>query len=198
VSASAGRAVRWDGTKVTRPRGSGPYPAAGRIAELRTPRTVEDGITVADELRRLEELTPHESMRLLRTVPVGRIVFTARALPAIRPVCHLVEGDDIVIRADDGAPIVSALKSASGSVVAYEADVIGPAGQLDWSVTVIGVARRVTDPDESARYRRALRPWTRDAKDQIISIHADVVRGFRLVADTAHPRPAPPAPRQPA
>lgn len=152
---------------------------------------------MADELRRLEELSPHESMRLLRTVAVGRIVFTARALPAVRPVCHLVDGDDIVIRADDGAPIVSALKSASGSVVAYEADAIDPAGQLDWSVTVVGVARRVTDPDEAARYRLALRPWTRDAKDQVITIHADVVSGFRLVADATAPAAGPPVPQQP-
>jgi len=138
-------------------------------------------------MRRLVELSPQESMRLLRSVSVGRIVFTARALPAIRPVCHLVDGDDIVIRADDGAPIVSALKSASGSVVAYEADAIDPAGQLDWSVTVVGVARRVSDPDEAAGYRRALRPWTRDAKDQVIAIHADVIRGLRLVAVTPTP-----------
>jgi hypothetical protein len=144
-------------------------------------------IRVADEMRRLVELSPQESMRLLRSVSVGRIVFTARALPAIRPVCHLVDGDDIVIRADDGAPIVSALKSASGSVVAYEADAIDPAGQLDWSVTVVGVARRVSDPDEAAGYRRALRPWTRDAKDQVIAIHADVIRGLRLVAVTPTP-----------
>jgi hypothetical protein len=152
---------------------------------------------VADELRRLEELSPQECVRMLSTVAVGRIVFTARALPAIRPVCHLVDGDDIVIRADDGAPIVSALKSAAGSVVAYEADAINPAGQLEWSVNVVGVARRVTDPDEAARYRHALRPWTRDAKDQVIAIHADVVRGFRLVADTSTPAAGRPVPHQP-
>jgi hypothetical protein len=32
-------------------------------------------------------------MSLLASVPLGRIVFTARALPAIRPVSHLVDGD---------------------------------------------------------------------------------------------------------
>src|SRR5690242_12797074 len=128
-TASAGRAARRDGTKVTRGRGGGPCPAAGRSTVLEISRNTEDGITVADELRRLEELSPQECMRLLRSIAVGRIVFTARALPAVRPVCHLVDGDDIVIRADDGAPIVSALKSASGSVVAYEADAIDPAGQ---------------------------------------------------------------------
>jgi hypothetical protein len=40
----------------------------------------------------------------------------------------------------------------------------------------------VIDPDEAAVYRRALRPWVRGAKDQVIAIHADMVTGFRLVA----------------
>ena len=37
-------------------------------------------------------------MRLLETVWLGRVVFTARTLPAIRPVSHLVDGDHIIIR----------------------------------------------------------------------------------------------------
>jgi hypothetical protein len=34
-------------------------------------------------------------MRLLETVSLGRVAFTARALPAIRPVSHLVDGDHV-------------------------------------------------------------------------------------------------------
>jgi Pyridoxamine 5'-phosphate oxidase len=142
---------------------------------------------VTDERRRLEELSPRESMRLLSSVSLGRIVFTARALPAIRPVNHLVDGDNIIIRADGGASIISELKSEPGSVVAYEADAIDAAEHLGWSVVVVGVARRIIDPDEEAMYRRALRPWVPGAKDQVIAIHADMVTGFRLVADAAAP-----------
>lgn len=144
-----------------------------------------------DELRRLEELSPQESMRLLRGASLGRIVFTARALPAIRPVCHLVDGDYIVIRVDDGAPIISALKSAAGSVVAYEADAIDPVDQLGWTVTVIGVAHRVTDRHETARYRHALRSWAGGANDQVVAIHTDMVSGLRLVSDKNHQAAAP-------
>jgi hypothetical protein len=94
---------------------------------------------VVDEQRRLEELSPEESIRLLGSVSLGRIVFTARALPAIRPVNHLVDGDYIIIRTDGNSPIISELKSEPGSVVAYEADTIDPAEHLGWSVVVVGL-----------------------------------------------------------
>jgi hypothetical protein len=123
-------------------------------------------------------------MRLLASVSIGRVVFTARALPAIRPVCHLVDGDHIIIRTDRNAAITSELRAEAGTVVAYEADAIDVADHLGWSVIVVGVAHRVIDPDEAAFYRRMLRPWIDGAKDQVIAIHADMVTGFKLVPDT--------------
>ena len=124
-------------------------------------------------------------MSLLGSVSLGRIVFTARALPAIRPVCHLVDGDHVIIRTDHNAAIISELRADASAVVAYEADAIDMAEHLGWSVIVVGLARRVIDPDEAAIYRRALRTWVSGAKDQVIAIHADMVTGFRLVADSA-------------
>jgi hypothetical protein len=124
-------------------------------------------------------------MSLLGSVSLGRIVFTARALPAIRPVSHLVDGDYVIIRTDRNSAIISELRADASAVVAYEADAIDVAEHLGWSVIVVGVARRVIDPDEAAIYRRALRPWVSGAKDQVIAIHADMVTGFRLVADSA-------------
>lgn len=122
-------------------------------------------------------------MSLLGSVSLGRIVFTARALPAIRPVCHLVEGDNVIIRTDRNAAITSELRAGEGTVVAYEADAIDMAEHLGWSVIVVGVAHRVVDPYDAAFYRRALSPWVSGEKDQVIAIHADMVTGFRLIAD---------------
>jgi hypothetical protein len=137
--------------------------------------------TMTGEPRRLEELSPRESMRLLGTVSLGRVAFTARALPAIRPVNHLIDGDYIIVRTDGQASITATPQSGAGSVVAYQADMIDSADHLGWSVTVVGVAHRVIDPDEAAAYRRALRPWVTGTKDQVLAIHADLVTGFRLV-----------------
>jgi hypothetical protein len=124
-------------------------------------------------------------MGLLSSVSLGRIVFTARALPAIRPVTHLVDGDYVIIRTDRNAAITSELRAHAGTVVAYEADAIDVTEHLGWSVIVVGVAHRVIDPDGAAIYRRALRPWVSGVKDQVIAVHADIVTGFRLVADGA-------------
>jgi len=141
---------------------------------------------MTSEARRLEKVSPRESMRLLGTVSLGRVAFTTRALPAIRPVNHLVDGDYIIIRTDAEAAITTSLRSESGSVVvAYQADMIDYAEHLGWSVTVVGLAQQVVDPDDAATYRRALRPWVEGEKDQVIAIHAELITGFRLVPDLA-------------
>ena len=116
-------------------------------------------------------------------------MFTARALPAVRLVSHLVDGDHVVICADRGAAITSGRRAKAGTVVAYQADAIDPAEQLGWSATVVGVARQVTDPAAVAAYRQALHHWAAGPDDQLISIHAGMVTGFRLVAsDVAQAR----------
>jgi hypothetical protein len=140
---------------------------------------------MTNERRRLEELTPLESMRLLASVPLGRIVFTARALPDVRPVSHLVLDDRVIVRADSGVAITSAVRAEPGTVVAYEADAIDPVDHLGWSVTVVGVAHQVTDPVAADAFRRALRHWADGANDQVISISPGTVTGFRLVDGSA-------------
>jgi hypothetical protein len=136
---------------------------------------------MTDEPRRLEDLDPRESMRLLGSVPLGRIVFTARALPAICPVSHIVHDDHVVVRADGRFAITSAPGTEAGTVVAYQADSIDPAGNLGWSVTVVGVAHQVTHTAAADGFRRALRRWAGDADDQIISISPGLVTGFRVL-----------------
>jgi Pyridoxamine 5'-phosphate oxidase len=135
-------------------------------------------------LRRLEALPRAESMRLLSSVSLGRLVFTHLALPAIRPVNHAVSGDQIIIRAYLGTAINAAVGDR-GTVVAYEADLIDPDTHLGWSVIIVGLATRLTDPAEADRYRALLQPWVVDGRDEIIAIQADMVDGFRLVATTA-------------
>jgi hypothetical protein len=131
------------------------------------------------DVRQLEALPREESIRLLGTVSLGRVVFTLFALPAIRPVNHIVEDDKIIIRTHLGAAIASAV-DGTGTVVAYEADMIDPDDHLGWSVIVVGRASLVTDPGEIARYQQALRPWVSGDLDQVIVITADMVDGFRL------------------
>lgn len=132
--------------------------------------------------RRLEALTREESLRLLQSVSVGRLVFTHQALPAIRPVNHVVDGDHVVIRAYVGTAIATAVGSNAGMVVAYEADLIDPDTHLGWSVIIVGRASRLPDGPEADRYRQLLRPWVMGSTDDVIAIQADMVDGFRLVS----------------
>jgi hypothetical protein len=64
-----------------------------------------------------------DCLTLLRRVRVGRLVFTARALPAVRPVCFSVDGDDIVIRTAARSGLAD---EVVGCVVALQADQGGP------------------------------------------------------------------------
>jgi Pyridoxamine 5'-phosphate oxidase len=134
--------------------------------------------------RRLAELTRQECLELLGSVSYGRVVFTSHALPAIRPVNHLLLGEKIIIRTTVGAAVASAV-DGSGTVVAYEADLIDAEQRLGWSVVVVGRANRVLSAAQIARYREALIPWTDADADEVITIAADVVTGYRMISATA-------------
>lgn len=121
-------------------------------------------------------------MHLLGAVPIGRVVFTEHALPAIRPVNHLVDGDTVIIRSTLGSALAGAALAEGGIVVAYEADRIDLAARTGWSVVVTGTARLVLDPAEIARYESLLRPWVDTAMDCVIRIQAELVAGYELVA----------------
>lgn len=123
-------------------------------------------------------LEPDECMRLMATAPVGRIVFTEQALPAVQPVNFLVHEGAIVIRTNEGSKLAAA---AEGAIVAFEADEIDPATHTGWNVTVVGPASVVSDPDAVAELSALpLQPWAPGVRDRFIRIEAKRVSGRRL------------------
>ncbi|MEU6577561.1 pyridoxamine 5'-phosphate oxidase family protein [Streptomyces sp. NPDC046805] len=129
------------------------------------------------------DLDAAEALRLLGSVSLGRVVFTLQALPTVRPVNHVLDGGDIVIRTYEGAALTSRDHQAEGPgvVVAYEADVIDPDTHLGWSVVVTGYAHVVTDGEELARIRALLEPWAAEpGADHAVRIHPDLVTGVLL------------------
>ncbi len=135
------------------------------------------GVRVSGMPRHLSELTRAESLRLLGATPVGRIVYTVRALPAIVPACHLVENGMVVVRTHIGG-------ECAGSVVAYQADAIDPVERYGWTVTVTGVARRILDVDEIALYEERLTPLVNAPGVVVIRIYPEIVTGHQLVNST--------------
>ena len=126
----------------------------------------------------LYELGRAESLRRLGSVPFGRVVFTRRALPAIRPVNHVLLDGRIIICSHEGAAIVGATGASGGALVAYEADDINPAGRTGLSVVVTGLAKIVDDPEEAARCKAALHPWLAGDTGYVIQIEPEIVDGF--------------------
>jgi Pyridoxamine 5'-phosphate oxidase len=125
------------------------------------------------------ELSRAESLWLLASVPIGRLVFTHQALPAVRPVNHIVDSDKIVIGLTPGSAIAGST-SQGGTVVAYEADSLDLTTRQGWTVIVVGIARLESEA-AALLYRAELRPWLAGASTDIISITAEMVTGYRLV-----------------
>jgi nitroimidazol reductase NimA-like FMN-containing flavoprotein (pyridoxamine 5'-phosphate oxidase superfamily) len=129
--------------------------------------------------RQAVELTAGESWRLLAGTSLGRIVFTQHAMPAIRPVNHLVDNETVIIRSHLGAAITGRA-AGDGTVVCYEADDIDPVRHTGWSVIVTGMARLVRDPAAVSRYQQMLQPWADSQMDYVIAVTPQLITGLRL------------------
>jgi nitroimidazol reductase NimA-like FMN-containing flavoprotein (pyridoxamine 5'-phosphate oxidase superfamily) len=135
----------------------------------------------------LEILDPDECLRLLQSVPVGRLVFTQGGLPAVRLVNFSVDADTIVFAADDGEKVQAAER---GDVVAFEVDDIDLERHLGWTVTAVGHLS-VVPVEEAARLRRFAppRPWAPLHERRLIRLGAESLTGRRLLPWGQRPRP---------
>jgi nitroimidazol reductase NimA-like FMN-containing flavoprotein (pyridoxamine 5'-phosphate oxidase superfamily) len=128
----------------------------------------------------LKQLSRDECLQLMASVPVGRIIYTRQALPAVELVNFALDNGDIVIRTDHSGKLAAAMR---GAVVAFEADSLDTDRHVGWSVTAIGQSREVTDPDEAARLEQiGLRPWVPRERDHFIRISPGILNGRRLPA----------------
>ncbi|MEU6912806.1 pyridoxamine 5'-phosphate oxidase family protein [Streptomyces olindensis] len=126
------------------------------------------------------ELSRQECLRFLPKVPVGRVVFTRQALPAVLPV-NFGTADDgaVLLRTSVASALVSAI---AGAVVAFEADEFDALAHSGWSVVVTGTATLVTDPDEHARLlREGPRAWHPAPDDVFVRVAPELVTGRELV-----------------
>lgn len=123
------------------------------------------------------ELGGPECWKLLESVPLGRVVFSQRAMPAIQVVSHLVDDGAIIVRSPQGTVISG---TGRGVVVCYEADDMDPVRLVGWSVVVTGLACLVSDPAAASRYSRLLPPWAPGVAGDLVTIEPGVVTGRRV------------------
>lgn len=146
------------------------------MSDYPTPATpIGTGEADGDRAWRTRPLERAESLRLLAGLTMGRVVFTEKAMPVIRPVNHLLDSDDnLIIRTHLGKAALSTL----GEVVAYAGDNIDPHTHTGWSVVVIGTARQVRDRDQITRYEQLLQPLLSQRADHIIRIEPEIINGY--------------------
>jgi hypothetical protein len=126
----------------------------------------------------LEQLSRTECLRLVGQVPLGRIVYTRQALPAVELVNFTLDNGDIVIRTDASGKLAAATR---GAVVAFEADSVDIATHAGWSVTIVGFSRAVTDGEEIRRLEQTgPEPWAPGERDYFIRISPTIVNGRRI------------------
>jgi hypothetical protein len=118
----------------------------------------------------------------MASVPVGRIIYTRQALPAVDLVSFTLDRGDIIIRTDRSGTLGVATRKA---VVAFEADSLDPAGQAGWSVTVIGQSHEVTDASEISRLEQiGLSSLAPGEQQNFIRITPGILTGRQLCALT--------------
>jgi nitroimidazol reductase NimA-like FMN-containing flavoprotein (pyridoxamine 5'-phosphate oxidase superfamily) len=125
-----------------------------------------------------EQLAAAECLRLLASVPVGRIVYTRRAMPAVELVNYAIDGGDIVIRTDAGGSLADATHH---TVVGFEADEVDTATGRGWSVMAVGRSQEVTDPHDIARLRDiGPRLQALGGQEHFIRVTPGILSGRRL------------------
>jgi uncharacterized protein len=128
----------------------------------------------------LQQLSRGECLRLVGQVPLGRIVYTRQALPAVELVNFALDDGEIVIRTDSSGKLAAATR---GAVVAFEVDDVDVATHVGWSVTVVGYSRAVTDGADIRHLEQTgLISWAPGDRDHFIRISPEIVNGRRVTA----------------
>ncbi|WP_406291996.1 pyridoxamine 5'-phosphate oxidase family protein [Embleya sp. NBC_00896] len=117
-----------------------------------------------------------EALALMAQVPVGRVVVTEGALPAVHPVLFALDGDRVVFRAYTGSVLA---RAAHDSVVAFQADCIDVTERTGWTTTITGRSTRVADPVEVERLDRLLPLGPNEDEYSWFCITSEFVTGRR-------------------
>ncbi|MFF4397169.1 pyridoxamine 5'-phosphate oxidase family protein [Streptomyces sp. NPDC001480] len=124
-------------------------------------------------------LDRQECLRLLAKVPVGRVVYTRQALPAVLPINFSLDADaSVLLFTSAGSDLVRAI---DGVVVAFEADEFDAETRSGWSVIVTGRATVVTDAAEHQRLSQTgPHSWMPVRDGVFVRIESELVTGREL------------------
>jgi hypothetical protein len=137
------------------------------------------------DLSGLDVLSEGESLQLLSSAAVGRVIYSERAMPFAVPVSFALVGMDIILATNHASALAA---NAAGNVVGFEADHIGSSAGTGWSVLATGRAELVSDPIEIARLAGLdLESWGAAINDRYLRIRIGLIRGRRAPGATVPP-----------
>lgn len=126
----------------------------------------------------LDDLDEATCMELLRSAPIGRIVFTDEALPALQLVSFVVLDNSVLFRTSPGEKLASI---AHDHIVAVQADELDHDQRTGWSVVAVGSASEITDPAEREHLGPHIpQPWAPGRRDHYVRIRIASLTGRRI------------------
>jgi nitroimidazol reductase NimA-like FMN-containing flavoprotein (pyridoxamine 5'-phosphate oxidase superfamily) len=127
---------------------------------------------------RFAVLDDEECLRLLPRLPVGRLGFSAGALPVVLPVNFAVVDRTIVFCTEPGLKLDAALARAVACLEVDDYDVLSHSG---WSVLATGRLDVVTTPDRLAAMRQLpVQPWAWQASRHYVELGIELLSGRRI------------------
>jgi nitroimidazol reductase NimA-like FMN-containing flavoprotein (pyridoxamine 5'-phosphate oxidase superfamily) len=126
----------------------------------------------------LEVLSDREAVALLATVPVGRLVYSDRAMPSVVPVVFIFDGVDIIIRTGRRSRLATL---APGNIVAFEVDDIAVTSRSGWTVVVTGRVELIDDRAQLERLSALrLQTWLPSPTDCYLRLRPELIAGRRI------------------
>jgi nitroimidazol reductase NimA-like FMN-containing flavoprotein (pyridoxamine 5'-phosphate oxidase superfamily) len=123
---------------------------------------------------RMRNLTVDEALALLRTRPVGRLVYVVDGEAKVVPLNYLVHRRTITFRTAYSV----LLHDIEQRPVLFEVDYSDNARREGWSVIVHGVAEEIWRGDELTIMRELpLRPWAPGNRDSYVRIVTSKITG---------------------
>ena len=119
-------------------------------------------------------LDRQQCLALLRTAGLGRVIFTHRAMPAVRPVRFTVVDEAVVFAAPTSSPLYAGARDA---VVAFEADDFAADLGAGWYVSLLGRATESATDDAGIA---CLCPCPALAGRRFLRIPVETITGHRI------------------
>lgn len=124
--------------------------------------------------RELRPLPVAECIHLLHSIPIGRVIYTEGALPAVLPVRFTLSDGRIVVRCARDRSV----ERLDRAMVGFEVDRIDADSGTGWSILVLGEAL-VVGPERIAEVAGRPIPLPPDSGDAFLVIDIEHVAGRR-------------------